>query len=256
MKTVKQIVASKTKPLQTISPDATVQAAVQIMSTEKISALPVVVEHDQLVGIISERDYVRKVAAQEIPAWSVKIHEIMTSDVITIDIDEPIEHCASIMTSRRIRHLPVMQDGRLISLISITDIVDLMKTVRQIVDSKTRPLQTISPDATVQAAVQIMSTEKISALPVVVEHDQLVGIISERDYVRKVAAQEIPAWSVKIHEIMTSDVITIDIDEPIEHCASIMTSRRIRHLPVMQDGRLISLISITDVVDILQPDDI
>ncbi|OGT34062.1 MAG: hypothetical protein A2W28_04540 [Gammaproteobacteria bacterium RBG_16_51_14] len=130
-----------------------------------------------------------------------------------------------------------------------------MKTVRQIVDSKTRPLQTISPDATVQAAIQIMSTEKISALPVV-EHDQLVGIISERDYVRKVAAQEIPAWSVKIHEIMTSDVITIDIDDPIEHCTSIMSTRRIRHLPVMQDGRLISLISITDVVDILQPDDI
>ena len=254
MKTVKQIVASKTKPLQTISPDATVQAAVQIMSSEKISALPVV-EHDQLVGIISERDYVRKVAAQEIPAWSVKIHEIMTSDVITINIDDPIDHCASIMTSRRIRHLPVMQDGRLISLISITDIVDSMKTVRQIVDSKTRPLQTISPDATVQAAIQIMSTEKISALPVV-EHDQLVGIISERDYVRKVAAQEIPAWSVKIHEIMTSDVITIDIDDPIEHCTSIMSTRRIRHLPVMQDGRLISLISITDVVDILQPDDI
>ena len=254
MKTVKQIVASKTKPLQTISPDATVQAAVQIMSSEKISALPVV-EHDQLVGIISERDYVRKVAAQEIPAWSVKIHEIMTSDVITINIDDPIDHCASIMTSIRIRHLPVMQDGRLISLISITDIVDSMKTVRQIVDSKTRPLQTISPDATVQAAIQIMSTEKISALPVV-EHDQLVGIISERDYVRKVAAQEIPAWSVKIHEIMTSDVITIDIDDPIEHCTSIMSTRRIRHLPVMQDGRLISLISITDVVDILQPDDI
>ena len=130
-----------------------------------------------------------------------------------------------------------------------------MKTVKQIVASKTKPLQTISPDATVQAAVQIMSSEKISALPVV-EHDQLVGIISERDYVRKVAAQEIPAWSVKIHEIMTSDVITINIDDPIDHCASIMTSRRIRHLPVMQDGRLISLISITDVVDILQPDDI
>ena len=253
MSTVKQIVESKHKPLQTISPQATVQAAVQIMSTEKISALPVV-ENDQLVGIISERDYVRKVAAQEIPAWSVKIHEIMTSDVITIDINDPVEHCASIMTSRRIRHLPVMKDGRLLSLISITDIVDSMKTVRQIVDSKNRALLTISPEATVQAAIQIMSTEKISALPVV-DNDQLVGIISERDYVRKVAAQDIPAWSVKIHEIMTSDVITIDIDDPIEDCTSIMSTRRIRHMPVMENGRLISVISITDVVDTLQSED-
>lgn len=253
MSTVKKIVESKLKPLQTISPDATVQAAVQIMSTEKISALPVV-DNDRLVGIISERDYVRKIAAQEIPAWSVKIREIMTSDVITIDINDPVEHCASIMTSRRIRHLPVMKDGKLTSLISITDIVDSMKTVRQIVDSKNRALLTISPDATVQAAIQIMSTEKISALPVM-ENDKLIGIISERDYVRKVAARDIPAWSVKIHEIMTSDVITIDIDDPIEDCTSIMSTRRIRHMPVMENGRLISVISITDVVDTLQPDD-
>ena len=254
MKTVKQLVDSKDKPLQTISPDATVQAAIQIMSSEKISALPVV-EHDKLVGIISERDYVRKVASQEIPAWSVKIHEIMTSDVITIDINDSIEHCTSIMSSKRIRHLPVMQDGKLTSLISITDVVETLKTVEQILDSKDKPLQTISPDATVQAAIQIMSSEKISALPVV-EHDKLVGIISERDYVRKVASQEIPAWSVKIHEIMTSDVITIDINDSIEHCTSIMSSKRIRHLPVMQDGELVSLVSITDIVNILHHDGI
>jgi CBS domain-containing protein len=254
MTTIKQIVDSKDRQLQTISPDATVQAAIQIMSSEKISALPVV-EHDQLVGIISERDYVRKVASQDIPAWSVKIHEIMTTDVITVNIDEPLDHCTSIMSAKRIRHLPVMQSGELVSLISITDIVDLIKTVKEIVDSKDRQVQTISPDATVQAAIQIMSSEKISALPVM-EHDQLVGIISERDCVRKVASQDIPAWSVKIHEIMTTDVITINIDDPVEHCTSIMSARRIRHLPVMQDGELVSLISITDIVETLQPGDI
>ena len=122
-------------------------------------------------------------------------------------------------------------------------------------DSKDRQVQTISPDATVQAAIQIMSSEKISALPVV-EHDQVVGIISERDCVRKVASQDIPAWSVKIHEIMTTDVITVNIDDPVEHCSSIMSAKRIRHLPVMQDGKLVSLISITDIVETLQPGDI
>jgi CBS domain-containing protein len=254
MTTIKQIIDSKDKQLQTISPDATVQAAIQIMSSEKISALPVV-EHDKLIGIISERDYVRKVASQDIPAWSVKIHEVMTTDVITVNIDEPLDHCTSIMSAKRIRHLPVMQDGELVSLISITDIVDLIKTVKEIVDSKDRQLQTITPDATAQAAIQIMSSEKISALPVV-EHGKLVGIISERDCVRKVASQDIPAWSVKIHEIMTADVITINIDDPIEHCSSIMSAKRIRHLPVMQNGELVSLISITDIVETLQPGDI
>jgi CBS domain-containing protein len=89
-------------------------------------------------------------------------------------------------------------------------------TVRQVVNGDQRPLQTISPDATVQGAVQIMASARIHALPVVVD-ERLVGIVSEHDYVRKVASQGIPAWSVKIHEIMTRDVITVTPDDSIEH---------------------------------------
>lgn len=129
-----------------------------------------------------------------------------------------------------------------------------MKTVRQLVNERKKKLHSIGPDATVQGAIQIMSCELISALPVM-ENDKLVGIISERDYVRKIASQRIPAWSVKIHEIMTKEVITINMDTPIAECMKLMTENRIRHLPVMVDDEVKTVISITDVVSALRPDE-
>jgi len=129
-----------------------------------------------------------------------------------------------------------------------------VKTVAQLVKHRKINMFSISPEATVQAAIQIMSSELISALPVM-EHDQLVGIISERDYVRKIASRKIPAWSVKIHEIMTRDVITVEMDTPIEECMKLMTEHRIRHLPVLDQGKPVTVISITDVVAALQTEE-
>ena len=128
-----------------------------------------------------------------------------------------------------------------------------MKTVKQLVNGRERKLHSISPDTTVQAAIHIMSCELISALPVV-ENNKLLGMISERDYVRKIASQKIPAWSVKIHEIMTKDVITIGMDTPLKECMKLMTTNRIRHLPVMEGDELTTVISITDVAYALNTD--
>ncbi len=127
-----------------------------------------------------------------------------------------------------------------------------MKTVKQLINGGEIKLHSISPDATVQAAIHIMSSELVSALPVM-ENNQLIGIISEHDYIRKITSQRIPAWSVKIHEVMTKDVITIDIDSSVEECMSLMTANSIRHLPVMDGGELTTIISITDVVSVLCP---
>jgi len=128
-----------------------------------------------------------------------------------------------------------------------------MKTVKQLLNGREIKLHSIAPDTTVQAAIHIMSCELISALPVV-ENNKLVGMISERDYVRKIASQKIPAWSVKIHEIMTKDVITIGMDTPLKECMKLMTTNRIRHLPVMEGDELTTVISITDVAYALNTD--
>ncbi len=127
MITVQHIIGDVQKPLHTIEPEATVQAAITIMASEKISAIPVI-KNEKLVGIISERDYVRKIASQKIPAWSVMIHEIMTKDVITVKSYDLIDYCMALMTENRIRHLPVMENKQLIAIISITDVVRLLKS--------------------------------------------------------------------------------------------------------------------------------
>jgi CBS domain-containing protein len=125
--------------------------------------------------------------------------------------------------------------------------------VRDVAAAKPQRLLTILPEATVQAAVQIMGSQRISALPVV-ENDRLVGIVSERDYVRKVASLRIPAWSVKIHEIMTQDVVTVAPEDSILECMRLMAAHRIRHLPIMESGRLVGIVSITDLVRALDAD--
>jgi CBS domain-containing protein len=126
-----------------------------------------------------------------------------------------------------------------------------MLTVRQVISRDQHKVHTIGPDQPVQAAIEIMAARRISALPVVVGN-HLVGIVSERDFVRKVASRGRPASGTTIREIMTEKVITVELDDPIALCMQLMTTNRIRHLPVLATGRLAAIISITDVVRALE----
>lgn len=128
---------------------------------------------------------------------------------------------------------------------------DTTPTVREVIAVVHRPLLTVLPEATVQAAIEIMASERISALPVVSD-GRMHGIVSERDYVRKVASQRIPAWSVQVREIMTSEVITVTPEDSIRTCMALMANNRIRHLPVIEQGQLTAMVSITDLVRTLE----
>jgi len=123
-----------------------------------------------------------------------------------------------------------------------------MSTVRDIVKNKI--VRTIGPDTTVQGAIRIMSSENIPALPVV-ENGNLIGIVTERDYIRNITSQKIPAWSVKIDEIMTRKMVAVKFETSIEHCQELMNENKIRHLPVLEGGEVVGLISITDVLSAL-----
>ncbi len=105
----------------------------------------------------------------------------------------------------------------------------------------------IAPGATVLEALHIMAERKIGAL-IVIEDGQVVGILSERDYARKVALMERSSYTTEVRDIMTHDVLTVDSLTPIEVCMSLMTERRLRHLPVLDQGRLQGMVSIGDLV--------
>lgn len=122
-----------------------------------------------------------------------------------------------------------------------------MKTVKQILDVKGTQVWSIAPDRTVFDALKLMGEKEIGALSVV-ENGRLVGIISERDYARKVILKGRTSRDTLVKEIMSANVVCTQLDRTVEECMQVMTERRIRHLPVMEGERLVGIISIGDLV--------
>ena len=122
-----------------------------------------------------------------------------------------------------------------------------MNTVNQILDQKGRTVFTIEPDASVYDAIAMMADKQIGALPVM-EGDKLIGLITERDYARKVFLQGRSSPDTKVREIMTDRVMVVSPDLTTEECMALMTDKRFRHLPVVEDGELVGVVSIGDMV--------
>ena len=122
-----------------------------------------------------------------------------------------------------------------------------MKTISQFLDQSNRSVISVGPNATVREALEIMAQHNIGAL-LVLDGSVLAGIFSERDYARKVTLKGKSSSDLKVSEIMTSKVITIDTRHTVDQCMQIMTDNHIRHLPIMQGQTVIGLISIGDVV--------
>ena len=122
MKIIKDILAAKGDDLYTILPDATVYEALSLMAEKNVGAL-VILEGERLAGLISERDYARKVILKGKFSKDTPVHEIMTRDPVTVTLDHDLEHCMELMTDKRVRHLPVVQEERVIGIISIGDVV-------------------------------------------------------------------------------------------------------------------------------------
>jgi CBS domain-containing protein len=122
-----------------------------------------------------------------------------------------------------------------------------MINVREILNEKGNEIWSISPDATVFDALVLMAEKNCGAL-VVLEGEKLVGIFSERDYARKIILKGKASKETFVEEIMSSELTCIHPRQSVEECMSLMTDKRIRHLPVVDDEKLVGLISIGDVV--------
>ncbi|MEE8427133.1 MAG: CBS domain-containing protein [Woeseiaceae bacterium] len=128
-----------------------------------------------------------------------------------------------------------------------------MKLVKHLLDAKGRHIIAISPDSSVFEAIEIMADKSVGSL-VVMEDDKLAGIVTERDYARKVIVKGRSSKSTRVAEIMTADVVTTSSAETVDKCMAVMTELRIRHLPVLEDNRVIGMISIGDLVQAIIAD--
>jgi CBS domain-containing protein len=122
-----------------------------------------------------------------------------------------------------------------------------MRTVQQLLEEKTHRLLSIEPGASVLDALKVMAEKDVGAL-IVLDQEKLVGIFSERDYARKIILFGKSSKDTSVSEIMTSRVVCVRPQQTAEECMSLMTEKRVRHLPVLSEKKVIGVISIGDVV--------
>ena len=122
-----------------------------------------------------------------------------------------------------------------------------MRTVRQLLESKAPEVFAIGPDQPVLDAIRLMADKRIGAL-LVMQGGRLVGILSERDYARKVVLQGRSSANTPVSEIMTGQVVSVRLDDTADRCMQLVTDRRIRHLPVLDGDAVLGVVSIGDLV--------
>ena len=122
-----------------------------------------------------------------------------------------------------------------------------MISVRQLLDRKGRQVFSVAPGTAVLDAIRLMAERHVGAL-LVMQGDTLSGIVSERDYARKVILMGHSSKETQVHEIMTSPVIFVTPDQAVEECMDIITRNRIRHLPIMENNKVLGVVSIGDLV--------
>ncbi len=122
-----------------------------------------------------------------------------------------------------------------------------MRNVKQLLQGKSRGLCTIGPDARVFEAIRLMAEKNIGALPVVA-NEALVGIVSERDYARKVILMGRSSHDTLVKEIMTEHPTCVQPSNTVEECMALMTDKHVRHLPVVENAKLLGILSIGDLV--------
>lgn len=130
MQTAQQVLELKGTTVWSVQPEDSVYSAIELMADKSIGAL-VVLENEALVGILSERDYARKVILQGRSSKQTPVSDIMSTHVIHTEPGRSIEECISLMSDKRIRHLPVMKNDRLVGLLSMGDLVKAMITKQQ-----------------------------------------------------------------------------------------------------------------------------
>lgn len=128
-----------------------------------------------------------------------------------------------------------------------------MRSIRHLLEAKAPEVFAIGPEAPVIDAIRLMAEKRIGAL-LVMQAGRLVGIVSERDYARKIVLQGRSSKTTPVQDIMTSEVISVGLDDNTDHCMQIVTEHRIRHLPVVDNDAVLGVVSIGDLVKVVIED--
>ncbi|MEP6957358.1 MAG: CBS domain-containing protein [Nitrospirota bacterium] len=250
--------------LEVIRPGATIVEAAERMRGQQLGSLLVEsIDADGRMspksGIVTETDLVHKVLAKGVDPSVAFVNQIMTSPLLTIAPGRPMLDASHLMEANHVRYLCVSDEAEIVGVISVRDLaryfVDSEGGPLRDLDNVYRPLsvlmhtkiETIASERTVLEAAQIMADKRIGSL-LVIEAGEMVGIVTETDVVRKGIAPHLPANTTRVGALMNYPLIQIDINRTVRDASRLMAEKRIRHLAVSEDNKVIGLLSVRDLV--------
>ncbi len=213
----------------------------------------------RIAGIVTETDLVSKVLAPGRVPSCTSMLDIMSSPLITIAPNRPMLDASHLMETKRVRHLAVSEGAEVLGVISVRDLVrhfveadggpvqSLNDVYRPLSVLMNRDIVSIGSHHTALAAAQRMADKHIGAL-FVMEAEELVGIVTEADLVRKLLADQLDPVATRVGALMNSPLLDIDINRTIHDASERMAENRIRHLAVTENGKVVGVLSIRDLV--------
>lgn len=237
------------KEVVTISSSTSVFDTAKRMAEAGISCV-VVVDGDRVVGILSERDLLRTVAGPMADLRRVAVVQVMSSPVQSVSPALSILTASRILEARKIRRLPVMDGKQLVGIVTQTDITRGLITLiplRCISDIMTREVATVAIEATVADAASIMATKRISCV-VVMRQDEPVGIMTEKDMIRRVVTAQRNPSQTRVSEVMSSPITIVPPDYSVLGVCKKMDALHLHRLVVMEAGKVCGIVTQTDIM--------
>jgi PAS domain S-box-containing protein len=236
------------KEVATISPEEIVISAARIMSDSKISCL-VVMDQDNVAGIVTETDVLRRVCKNGKDFYQTRLSQIMSSPVESAASDISVLEASKILGDRHIKRLPIIDEGKLVGIVTQTDLVRALTSYglwRDVSEIMSRDIACIKRDATVAEAAEIMTSRDISCI-VVMDGDDVAGVLTEKDLLGRVVALQKDPAKTRMEDVMSHPVTSVPSTLSVFSASRIMEEMNIRRLIIMKNKHLCGVVTQTDI---------
>ena len=241
------------KDVVTISPSETAIAAAEKMAQNNISCV-VVVDNDNIVGILTETDFLRRVVANRAEAEKITVRDIMSSPVKSVPPGMSVLDASTIAEENHVKRLPVLDTDRLLGIVTQTDLIQALASYgrwKEISEIMSTDVAGVQRDAAVAHAVEIMASRHISCV-VVLDGAEVVGVFTERDLITRVVALHKNPAQTRIEQVMTSPIVSRNPDYSVHSAGRIMETANIRRLIVTEGKKLCGIVTQTDILKVVR----
>jgi CBS domain-containing protein len=253
-----------TSEIVTIAPENTLYEAARIMGEKHIGSL-IVMKYATAVGIITERDLLREVVTKEIALekdWlaggaSIKeerVEKIMSYPLITIPVESSIKDAAQVMIEKKVRRLPVREEGKVVGIITAADLIRCLPATTETMQPwfevdyfMSKHVISADEETSVEGVAKIMGEKSIGSV-IITRHGEPIGIFTERDLLTKFLAED-KSLKISVGKACSSPIITVPLGACIHDAAAVMTQRHIKRLPIAKGNKLVGVLSARDLVE-------